>query len=255
MVENLIWKAVDEKNARLRLRRAIDADFHNRDRLKKQKWRQANKEYFEKKRKANKKWRQMFVWEAIESKTKRKRFKDIFNGVVFNKPGRQRQFTSRSECAKAYKAKLKERNYLRYIEKRRKEKNKYNQNKRLKKYGSINPVVSFGFQNDKPGFLYLCGRPDALKIGITNRKPLERVLDLDGFSLIESIYFVNGLDARNLETLLKRQLKKEGVYLGKEAWREPFDGYTETWPRVDLDVQSLKDLASKLSISVDIFSS
>ena len=254
MVENLIWKAVSDKNARLRVRRAIDTEFLIRDRVKKQKWADANREYIKEKRKEKKKWRQMFVWEAIEGKYRSKRFKDVFNGVLFKKPVRQRQFNSRSERAKAYKAKLKERDYLKYLEKRRIEKKKCSQNKRLKKYGTITPFLNTGFKNEKPGFLYLCERSDALKIGITNRKPLERILDLNGFYLIEAIYFKNGLDARNLEALIKRHLKIAGVYLGKHAWRESFDGYTETWPRVDLDVSSLKELAGKLSINFDIFS-
>ncbi len=104
-----------------------------------------------------------------------------------------------------------------------------------------------GFKNDKPSFLYLIARYNQYKIGIYNEGS-KRLYEhyQNGWVLLEQVYFELGEDAYNKEQEILDMLDKNGIPRGSAAFREQFDGYTESWNAVDLFVDSFESLFSKL---------
>lgn len=91
-----------------------------------------------------------------------------------------------------------------------------------------------GFKSTQPGSLYVLGYSDKYtKIGITNR-PVKKRLGLISrdsgldFEVLLELKFSEGKTALDIETILKRYLKKTYKNIDKT-----FDGYTETFVDVD----------------------
>lgn len=108
-----------------------------------------------------------------------------------------------------------------------------------------------GFKGSLPGYVYLLQRPNQYKIGIynegTRRMHQHRK---NGWTLLDQKKYLNGQEAYFEELKLKRLLRQKNIPTGFHAFREYFDGFTESWNAVDLEVNSLDDLYFKLT-SVD----
>jgi len=72
----------------------------------------------------------------------------------------------------------------------------------------------------------------------------------NGWSVIEKIMML-GQVAKAAESAIKKSLKNNSVLTGKMAFRKKFDGWTEAWNAVDLDVTSIDDLLEKLGTSFE----
>lgn len=108
-----------------------------------------------------------------------------------------------------------------------------------------------GFQDSKPGYVYLLGRGIDLKIGITNNPKfrIEKQHFANGWKLLDITIQMPGIFARRIETAIKNGLKFSGIRTGKSIFAEPFDGWTEAWCAIELHVESIPELLSKLSIN------
>ncbi len=101
-----------------------------------------------------------------------------------------------------------------------------------------------GFDESKPSFVYLTGNHFRQKIGIMNENT-DRIKKHEknfGLILIEKIYFQNGSDAYALEQKILKKLEDKNIKLGKKAFDEKFDGYTESWLLTDLEVTKIEEL-------------
>jgi hypothetical protein len=110
-----------------------------------------------------------------------------------------------------------------------------------------------GFKLSKPSFLYLVKRPGQFKYGISNHGAtrLEKHYR-KGWSLIETIDGP-GHSINALESALDIAMRASGIPTGPEAFREQFDGWTEAWNAVDLDVNSIQDLCIKVRVKLDAY--
>jgi predicted GIY-YIG superfamily endonuclease len=101
----------------------------------------------------------------------------------------------------------------------------------------------YGIDYTEKSYLYLISQPNKYKIGICNITS-DRLKNHqnNGWSIIEIIEFNTGHEAHDEEQRIKKQLKKQKINIGKEAFREKFDGYTEAWNAVDLQVNSFEEL-------------
>jgi len=107
-----------------------------------------------------------------------------------------------------------------------------------------------GFNKSMPGFFYLLRRPGQIQFGISNR--IEKRLAnhrKNGWELIEAVGSIFGNQILDLERLVKEFLNFKGIPRGKKAFREKFDGWTESFQTVDLDCSSIVDLLTKLGIT------
>jgi hypothetical protein len=104
----------------------------------------------------------------------------------------------------------------------------------------------YGHDQTKDSYLYLVGRPGQFKIGIMNfdTKRLE-MHSQNGWTLIDAVMMAGDM-AREIETKIKKILKKKRIPMGPKAFREKFDGWYEAWQVVDLDIKDLEDLLEKL---------
>jgi hypothetical protein len=108
-----------------------------------------------------------------------------------------------------------------------------------------------GHDQTRESFFYLVHRPGQFKIGIMNTETTRLDIHrLSGWVVIEKI-MMEGELVRLLETNVKRLLKKKGIPTGAKAFREKFEGYTEAWQAVDLDVTNIDDLLEKLGTSFE----
>jgi hypothetical protein len=104
-----------------------------------------------------------------------------------------------------------------------------------------------GFKINKTGYLYLIKKPNKFKIGIYNKGARRmRFHILKGWELVDQKEYEIGQYAYEEELQIKKMLKEKNIPTGPKAFREFFDGYTEAWNAVDLDVISLDDLFAKL---------
>jgi hypothetical protein len=108
------------------------------------------------------------------------------------------------------------------------------------------------YDPSKNGWVYLISRPGQLKVGITNtvngtggRMNRHRV---NGWSSLDLLGPINGALAKSIENEIKQRLDGLSIPRGQLAFRERFDGYTEAWQTVDLDVGCLKELFSRLGM-------
>jgi hypothetical protein len=105
-----------------------------------------------------------------------------------------------------------------------------------------------GFKKDKPAYLYLIARPNQFKIGIYNIES-KRITEhkRNGWDLMEQRYYEIGEEAYDEEQRILDMMENQNIPLGDAAFRESFDGYTESWNAADLFVKSIEDLLNKIS--------
>ena len=89
------------------------------------------------------------------------------------------------------------------------------------------------------------------KIGVMNYDSIRMLKHFEkGWSVIEKIMML-GQVAKTAESAIKKGLKNNNVLTGKMAFRKKFDGWTEAWNAVDLEVTSINDLLKKLGTSFE----
>ena len=110
-----------------------------------------------------------------------------------------------------------------------------------------------GHDQTKESFVYLIYRPGQIQYGIMNiwTDRLKRHARKGG-ELLDKIE-VTGRKARSLETKIKQTLRAKGIPTGSKAFREKFDGSTESFQEVDLCVRSIRELTVKLGLDLEAF--
>lgn len=91
-----------------------------------------------------------------------------------------------------------------------------------------------GYNENKPGILYILHSGDTTKVGITNRTPEVRAKEVGNqggpdFNVVSSFYFKCGKTAKKIELIIKRYLK--------DVYSQPsmkFQGSTECFLNVDI---------------------
>ena len=108
------------------------------------------------------------------------------------------------------------------------------------------------FRRNQLGWVYLIARPGQLKIGITNTVNGTGIRlrrhGYSGWTQLDMIGPMDGEVAHQLELRIKHELDAKGIPRGNQAFMGPFDGYTEAWQTVDLDVSTLRALLEYLGI-------
>ena len=109
--------------------------------------------------------------------------------------------------------------------------------------------AGYGFKNYKPSYFYLISRPNQYKVGIYNEGS-ERLVRhrKNGWRLVEQVGPLCGSVVSELENVVVRGIRDKGILMGSEAFVEEFDGWTESWQAVDLEISSLSELFSYLRI-------
>ena len=110
-----------------------------------------------------------------------------------------------------------------------------------------------GHNQTADSLFYLVARPGQIKFGIMNigKDRLERHAR-NGWDLVDSLE-ISGTGARSMETAIKRRLREIGVPTGQKAFRDKFDGWTESFQEVDLCVRTIRGLCRKLGINLKSF--
>ena len=108
------------------------------------------------------------------------------------------------------------------------------------------------FRRNELGWVYLITRPGQLKIGITNTVNGTGIRlrrhGYSGWTQLDMIGPMDGEAAHQLELLIKHELDIKRIPRGDQAFMGRFDGYTEAWQTVDLDVSTLRELFGYLGI-------
>ena len=113
--------------------------------------------------------------------------------------------------------------------------------------------AKFGHDQTKPSLFYLLARPGQFKFGIMNTGTTRLAQHArKGWEVLEKVE-MTGRSARAMETDVKRRLNKLGIPMGKKAFRKFFDGCSEVFQSVDLEVDSLRDLCQKLDVDLDSY--
>ena len=111
--------------------------------------------------------------------------------------------------------------------------------------------AKYGFKNSKPSYFYLISRPNQYKVGIYNEGSDRLVRHRkNGWKLLEQVGPLCGSVVSKLESVVVRGIRDKGILMGSEAFVEEFDGWTESWQAVDLEVSSLPELFSYLRIEL-----
>jgi len=107
----------------------------------------------------------------------------------------------------------------------------------------------YGFRNSEPSYFYLISRPNQYKVGIYNEGS-DRLVHhkRNGWRLLEQVGPLCGSVVSKLESVVVRGIRDKGILMGSEAFVEEFDGWTESWQAVDLEVSNLLELFSYLRI-------
>lgn len=108
------------------------------------------------------------------------------------------------------------------------------------------------FRRNELGWVYLISRPGQLKIGITNTVNGTGIRlrrhGYSGWTQLDMIGPMDGEAAHQLELRIKHELDVKLIPRGDQAFMGRFDGYTEAWQTVDLDVSTLRELFGYLGI-------
>jgi hypothetical protein len=108
------------------------------------------------------------------------------------------------------------------------------------------------FRRNELGWVYLITRPGQLKIGITNTVNGTGIRlrrhGYSGWTQLDMIGPMDGEAAHQLELRIKHELDVKLIPRGDQAFMGRFDGYTEAWQTVDLDVSTLRELFEYLGI-------
>jgi hypothetical protein len=115
--------------------------------------------------------------------------------------------------------------------------------------GRCSGCAGYGFRNSEPSYFYLISRPNQYKVGIYNEGS-DRLVHhkRNGWRLLEQVGPLCGNVVSELESMVVRGIRDKGILMGSEAFVEEFDGWTESWQAVDLEVSSLPELFSYLRI-------
>jgi len=114
--------------------------------------------------------------------------------------------------------------------------------------------VGGGFNPGKPSFFYLLSRPGQLQFGITNSFKIRMKRHSVGkWKLIESAGSIFGSQIYDLELEVKRALRRKGIPTGAKAFREKFEGWTESFQTVDLNCSTIVELIEKLGLDIPDF--
>lgn len=108
------------------------------------------------------------------------------------------------------------------------------------------PICSeTGFNPGKPGWLYLIenNELDMFQIGISNQPEVRlKKHARSDWTTIELRGPMDGFLTQQLETSCLHALEKRGAILGHKAGIDKFDGYSEAWTKVSLNVTSIKQI-------------
>ena len=109
-----------------------------------------------------------------------------------------------------------------------------------------------GYNPAKPGVFYLIRRPGQFKYGISNHGATRlKKHARNGWSVIETLDGPGAM-VLALESAIDAAMKAKGIPTGSQAFREPFDGYTESWNANDLEVTSIQGLANYLGVDLGL---
>ena len=110
-----------------------------------------------------------------------------------------------------------------------------------------------GYSPLKPGIFYLVCRSGQFKLGITNVGTGRiKLHEGRGWKLLDKMEG-SGKAIASLERYAKKSLKTLGIPTGKQAFVEPFDGYTEAWNAAHLSVRTIRQLCRKLRVNLAEF--
>ena len=115
--------------------------------------------------------------------------------------------------------------------------------------------AKFGFDPTTPAYIYMVF--DSVlrrtKIGVAGKMTsrVHMAHRRSGWDKFIRIGPFLGVVVWHLERAVKRGLKAKGIATGADAFRDPFDGWTEAWLTDDLPVQSFPELFNALGIDVD----
>jgi hypothetical protein len=92
-----------------------------------------------------------------------------------------------------------------------------------------------GFTYSKPAYFYVLSSGDITKVGITNKRPQDRVNDVSRssgktFAILDSFHLMHGEEALQVESEVLKELK--ALYKNPP---EKFNGYTECFLNVDVE--------------------
>jgi hypothetical protein len=104
-----------------------------------------------------------------------------------------------------------------------------------------------GYNYTEKGYFYLIEKDTIQKIGIFNENSdrLDRHRRR-GWRTIDVIGPMDGKVCDELETLVLFLLRKKDIKMGWEAFRHSFEGFSESWHKVDLCVTSIEELWNSL---------
>jgi predicted GIY-YIG superfamily endonuclease len=105
--------------------------------------------------------------------------------------------------------------------------------------------ADYGFNPAKDAWFYLMQRPGEQQLGITNDFSTRmKKHESNGWTLLEYTKPAQGKKVQEIETVLKRWLKKEIGLM---------EGTTENWSTTSMEVQSLAELKERSGIETDLF--
>lgn len=104
-----------------------------------------------------------------------------------------------------------------------------------------------GYNYTENGYFYLIEKDTIQKIGIFNENSdrLDRHRR-KGWNTLDLIGPMDGKVCDELETLVLFLLRKKDVKMGWKAFRYKFEGFSESWQKVDLCVISIEELWQKI---------
>jgi hypothetical protein len=111
--------------------------------------------------------------------------------------------------------------------------------------------ANYGFRKDKSAFIYLISNDNLLKIGIFNNGSSRlKIHERNGWNALELIGPLAGFRVFNLESYLKNKLSESGILTCDLSNNEIFDGYTESWEKRFLNVNSFFELFRFLGVDI-----
>lgn len=119
--------------------------------------------------------------------------------------------------------------------------------------GSGCPECNKGtFKTSMPAWIYLISRPGQQKVGITNKiKGKDNRISHhrgNGWEILDLVGPCDGRLIKDKENEIKAALDFRKIPRGRLAFRECFDGYSESWQTVDLYAFSVSNLLEVLGL-------
>jgi hypothetical protein len=100
-----------------------------------------------------------------------------------------------------------------------------------------------GYNYTEKGLFYLIEKDTIQKVGIFNENSdrLDRHRR-KGWRTVDVIGPMDGKTCEELETLVLFLLRRKGINMGWKAFRHKFEGFSESWQKVDFCVSSIQEL-------------